>query len=180
MFGLTKVRDDFISELHDNDVSWDSVVDFANWYVSKGCPILPFKGREVIVIENATAIPVFQYKNFQVELYIFISNSVPMHGHPFVDLAESSYNHLTGEWSELRELYHPQSHGLSDLQDDERLANSDSMLLSFQMFPKNITPVPIASVWVGGLIGPKHAEVIKKYFPKAYFKDDFVDITRSS
>lgn len=174
---VSKTRSDIYSKVR----NWKDVKEFSQWYAEFGFPILCPPNLEVYITDDAITFPIFRYENFQVELYI-LNNAyhIPEHSHPYIEVIQSIPDETTGLWSEFTPpLIYPKTHGGTDFESlgvkDER---KDRLMLTFEKWPKNVKPSTLAAAWKGYTIGPLHEQVIKKFFPNAYLKNGYVDITK--
>jgi hypothetical protein len=156
---------------------WETVLQFAEWYRKNGLPFMPAAGSHVITTDDAVAFPIFKYKNFQVELYVFTPSTVPKHSHPFVDVAQSYFDAESGTWSSFVELIYPKTHGGTDIIEKETLQQNKQLLLVFQKWPVGVNPCTLSAVWKGNTMGKMQEGLIRKFFPQAKIENGYADIT---
>jgi hypothetical protein len=158
---------------------WADVMDFAQWYGAQGFPLFPVKDFQVYVSDHAYAMPVFRHKNFQVEMYLFIPATVPQHAHPFVEITEC--HHFDGKWNPfVPVLKYPEKHAGTDIIPAFDRQKMQGTMLTFEMWPKGATPSTIGAAWQGKTMGEGHEALIRRFFPEAYIKDGYADITRTA
>jgi len=158
-----------------------NVVDFANWYLSAGMPLLLPAEREVFVSDDATASCLFRHGRFQFEMYFIHPQPViPKHEHPGVANIEIS----SSLWADLTpalvagSLQGPgQSHGGSIR---ERAQHSGFMLFSAQMWDEGLEISTIGARWKGHTAGPKHEALIRRFNPDCLIQPGYADVTQKA
>lgn len=154
---------------------WNTVQEFAEWWMQVGMPIKFPKNPEVFLSDDATAISIFRHGKFQVELYlIHPCPKVPEHEHPGVEVIKMTMTHAKHPiMSGI--LYNGESHGAGMRIEAEKIGFP---LIAFQKWLTR-EPTTIASMWKGKTVGPLQEALIKRFNPNAYIIDGYADITRS-
>ena len=167
--------------------TWDSVHAFCKWWYENGMPMLFPTDAEVFCSDDATSIVLFRIGQFQVELYlVFPHPNLPKHEHPGVEVIKSRPP-LYSDDHEMRAcepvsttLLRGESHGVGKNFNEH---GDDGMgrgfpLLAFQKWDDGIKPTTVASRWKGIAVGPKQAELVRRFKPDAYWDGRIVDVTR--
>lgn len=168
------------------EMGWDSLEQFAQWYMQNGMPMAVPWDAEVIVSDDATAICVFRKPPYQVELYlIHPSIMIPEHAHPGL---ETLVVHLGGGFRGNR-----MQNGLSDLwgtsagktSADETHGGSQLgvspkgyAMLTFEKWPDGVPMTSAAAHWRGDTAGPKQDVLIRRHYPTAIAIPGFADVAR--
>lgn len=164
--------------------TWASLEDFAQWYLDAGMPFMIQPDSRINRIDNGSTFSLFRKGPFQVELYILDDmTTITDHEHPCVDILQLDlYVADSEEVNETVAKFHPllesgMSHG-----ENAKFSGGKggTVMLAFERWPDDVVPGAICSVWRGPTMGPAHEEVIRSYFPNAYIKDGYADITRSA
>jgi hypothetical protein len=167
-----------------------NVVEFAKWYAACGMPMVVPVGAEVYRTDDALSICVFRAGRYQAQLYAITDLSqVPEHAHPvldlvFISLGDKSPANTTAAWLSSwlvkdainAPLKSGDSHGGGSNIPDGKEGN---VFLVCTKWPKLEKPHTASAVWKGKTLGPKHTALIKRFFPHAYERDGYVDITRT-
>ena len=67
--------------------TWPDLPSFVDWYLSNHSPMTVPWNAQVLVLDDATTIPVFRHGSFQVELYlIHPGKTIPLHSHPGMEV----------------------------------------------------------------------------------------------
>lgn len=149
---------------------WIDVKDFANWWLKDKPIVVPFNAQ-VICSDDATAICLYRYEQFQVEIYLSHPGElIKSHCHPGVqilivklggggegELAEDGGSTLRFEFSEILES--GQYHG------NDELSPSRGYLVFQYWDPSLGTPSSAAIQWKGPPAGPKHEKIINLIEP---------------
>lgn len=153
--------------------TWNSVDEFAKWYVENGMPITT-KDSEVFCSDDATAICLFRHGQFQVELYLVHPKPlVQIHEHPNVDVIKMS---IQGDEAIFEDtLYDGLSHGEGMRREGDLKGFG---LFAFQHWKKD-KPTTIASAWKGRTVGKMHEEIIKRFKPDALLVEGYADTRRT-
>jgi hypothetical protein len=159
------------------EAPWDTVMEFALWYQRVGFPMIPSSDGPVVTTDDAVAFPVFRYKNFQAELYVFTPSTVPKHAHPYVDVVQTYFHPASGAWTEFVELIYPQAHGGDEIVLDTALQNSKQLLLTLQKWPDGQTPHTLSAVWKGPTMGPLQEGLVRQFNPDCLLYPGYADIT---
>lgn len=147
--------------------TWESIVEFANWYIGSSKPILIPFSAEVVVTDDASAITLFRKGNFQVELYLIKPGYIiPMHSHPDVDVITMGIgggetcgplHPIYGTGARIGQLRLTEAgteHGGGQPE------HKGFALLAFEHW-KSGTPSSAAMRWEGPTAGPIHDELLK-------------------
>jgi hypothetical protein len=156
--------------------SWNTVDEFAEWWIAAGSPMRFPPQAEIFVSDDATAVSIFRHGQFQVELYLIHPvPTVPVHEHPGVDVIKIQIGmegHERGIWLSPA-LIDGASHGAGIKLDDQR----GFPLIAVQHW-KTRAPITIAAMWKGPTVGPLHEALITRFNPDAYVTPGYADITR--
>lgn len=158
--------------------------DFAAWYIAAGFPMLPPTGFQSFRTDDAVAVCTFRAAPYQVELYIIDDPmAVPQHEHPYVEVIQYGFDRtdfrtpIANPYQMGPKLTLGQAHGADD--PSKRTNEGNSVLYAFERWPDGVTPSTVSAVWKGKVVGPRHEALIRKYFPDAYLRDGYADITRT-
>lgn len=172
--------------MHNTEIpaAWGSLEEFTQWYIDAGMPMMPPWDFETFRTDDASAIALFRKAPYQVEMYM-IDNpvDVPFHEHPYVDVIQLWFDRSPSEDGNAKvgflapRLSLGQAHGA--IAADDRI-ESNGMILTFEQWPEGVKPSTISAVWKGNVVGPLHEQLIKRFFPDAYVKDGYADITRKA
>jgi len=156
--------------------SWNTLEDFADWYMASKMPIKIPEDSYVYTNENTTAIVLFRHNNFQVEMYIgFPKSHVEEHFHPNMEvitmqIGKMNKGILWGAYTDI--LMNGQSHN----------ANFSSergcVFLTFEKWLNNEKITSASVNWIGKTDGPKHKQNILQHYPNAFSDGLYVDVTR--
>jgi hypothetical protein len=145
--------------------------------------MMPPQGYQTFRTDDAVAVCTFRRGRYQAELYIVDDPvNVPEHEHPFVEVIQYFFDRDAGfgglalPFQLGPKLSHGMSHGAFAV---ERSFSGQGMFLTLEKWPQGVTPSTVSAVWKGGTVGPLHDELIRRFFPDAYIKDGYADITRS-
>lgn len=154
--------------------SWESVSHFADWYMSLDMPIRFHENVEVFVSDDATSVCLFRHGQFQVELYlIYPTPLLQIHEHPNVEVIKMRlFNNNAGA---APTLHNGQAHGNGMRAEAEYYGFP---LIAFQHWLKD-KPSTVAASWKGETVGVKHEQLIKRFYPNAYIKNGYADITKT-
>jgi hypothetical protein len=167
--------------INKNDVpNFKDVVEFAQWYVANGMPLLPPEKQEVFVSDDATASCLFRHGRFQFEMYLIHPQPViPMHEHPGVINLEIPANDvlLMSDVERLKARVQTagQPHGTGF---KERAEHSGFVLFSAQQWDEGLEMSTIGARWKGYTAGKKHEELIKRFNPDCLIYPGYADVTR--
>ena len=165
--------------------NWDTLEDFVDWYMESKTPMMIPFNAEVIRSDDAVAICLFRKGQYQVELYLeFPRMYIRKHAHPRMEviimelggggLSPKQPNNTSKVWGTARKKLMPgEYHG----GDTATVLSNGFCTLAFQRWenPEEMTSAAIH--WKGLLQGDLQKELIKKHYPDAHFKDEYVDIT---
>lgn len=159
--GYAKLR---IKELS-LDNRWANVKEFASWWINNKTIVVPFNAQ-VICSDDATAICLYRYQQFQVEIYLSHPGElIKHHCHPGIqvllvklggggegELAEDGGSTVRFQFSEVLES--GEYHGNDEL-------SPGKAYLVFQHWDSSLgTPTSTAIQWKGPAAGPKHEKII--------------------
>jgi hypothetical protein len=159
--------------------NWESLNDFANWYIDNKMPIIIPEDSHVYYTELVSSYVMFKHKTFQVEMYVIKPNHTiptPNHCHPGVDLlmfhiGGKAAQALLGNCTPI--LKSGQYHGGAAT----FFNKYGTIWLSIQQW-HDITNMTSVSVhWKGETDGPEHIAMILKHRPNAYVNGNYVDST---
>lgn len=155
--------------------SWNDVQEFCDWYMENNMPIRFDSETEIFCSDDATSFCLFKHGNFQVEMYlIHPSPLVNMHEHPNVEVIKLPIHEGFGESSSVLKM--GMSHGAG-----MRMVGAQKgfPLLAFQHWKKD-KPSTVAAAWKGKTVGPKHEDLIRRFYPNALILNGYADITKPS
>lgn len=147
------------------DNRWPTLKEFAFWWIENKSIVVPFNA-EIVCTDDATAICIYRYEQFQVELYLnHPGEPIKQHCHPGVqvivlklggggegELAEDGGSTLRFQVTETLEP--GEYHGNDEV-------SPGRAYLVFQYWdPKLGTPTSAAIQWKGQPAGPKHEKII--------------------
>lgn len=167
--------------------------NFVSWYSKAGFPMLPPPGTELFETDDAISYCVFRHGRYQAEIYIVQEPELLVkHEHPGLEVVvfqatvkdgifykcnrpDSALPTITTTWGHPSDvLYTNQSHGGVDTGS----VIETPLLLVLSKWPEQEKLHTVAAVWKGKTVGPKHEKLIQRFFPTAYLKDGYADITR--
>lgn len=144
---------------------WATVKEFASWWIKDKPIVVPFDAQ-VICSDDATAICLYRYEQFQVEIYLSHPGElIKQHCHPGVQIvivklggggegepAEDGGSTIRFEFSEILES--GEYHGNNEL-------SPSRGYLVFQHWDSSLgTPTSAAIQWKGPAAGPKHEKIV--------------------
>lgn len=149
-------------------VSIANLEDYAAWHASAGYPMY-LAHTTTYTTDDAIAVPVHQYYNYQVELYIIHNpDKVPTHGHPGVQVMQSLLG-LTGWGTPGSKLIFPETHGTGSPRKDTTL------MLTYERWDPRLQVTSLAVRWWGVSVGPIQESLVKKYYPTAVVSSGWID-----
>lgn len=167
----------YISYLNIPD-NWNTVEEYANWYMNSKIPIHIPADSEVYRTEFSTSIIVFRHKNFQTELYLTMPNATAKHAHPGINITQCqigamNVHGLLGHLSPT--LYSGEYH-----EPHFENCKNGAVFLAHQHWQNACIKMCSATVvWKGRTDGPEHIKLIQKYKPNVFVDvNNYVDITR--
>lgn len=174
--------------------TWSTLEDFISWYVSIGMPLAIPGDARVYKTDDSLAISLFRKGQYQAELYLIDeTSSVRSHGHPNLEVIQlilldrsgirvSSQGTVSDGLGRFWGITQPkllsgQVHGVGN----EPQVNDGRgyCMIAFEKWPLGATPSTAAAVWKGETVGPIHEKLIRSFFPDAYIKDGYADISRT-
>lgn len=152
-------------------LEWNSLRDFADWYLMSGKPICIPHNACVFSMDDATSVCLFRRGRFQVELYLNLPGySIGQHKHPNMNVITMILGggDTCGEMhpifgvgmhqGRLMETLAGESHGNMTPND-----HGGYVMLAFEEWLGDVTPTSAAVDWDGKTAGQKHDAVIEKY-----------------
>lgn len=159
--------------------NFSNVVEFAEWYLSSGMPVLLPEKHEVFVSDDATASCLFRHGQFQFEMYMIHPKPViPQHEHPGVaniEIPSDLWGAVSKKMLQESVQFLGQSHGRSIR---ERAEHSGFLLFSAQMWDEGLEVSTIGARWKGHTAGPKHEALIKRFNPNCLVYPGYADVTK--
>lgn len=157
--------------------SWDTVEEFCDWYITNGMPINFPKNVEIFSTDDATSVCLFRKGQFQVELYLISPNpNVPIHEHPNVEAIEVRLDNTTDTiYGEVLRKGHSHGPGIRMMAEERGFP-----LISVQKWLDGISPTTISTRWKGKTVGPKHDELIKRFYPETLVLNGYADVTKQN
>lgn len=160
---------------------FNDLVDFTDWYLRSGAPLLIPLSAETFLSDDATATCLFRKGRFQFELYLIHSNPlIPEHEHPGVaniEIPQSEFSMMAKESLAARVQTAGQEHGLGI---KRRAGGAGFALFSAQQWDTGITMSTIGARWKGHTAGPKHEALIRRFTPDCYIQNGYADVTRKA
>ena len=167
---------------------WDTLEDFVDWYCNQRMPMMIPWNAEVIRSDDAVAICLFRKGNYQVEFYIEYPNMyIRKHSHPRMEVItmsmggggmwgpnENSTTNTSNVWGSISsKLTNGNYHG----GDSQSSRGNGFVTLAFQRWenPKEMTSAAVQ--WKGELQGEWQANLIRSYYPDAFIRDGYADIS---
>jgi hypothetical protein len=158
---------------------FENLLDFTEWYLNAGMPILIPDNSEVFLSDDATATCLFRHGRYQFEMYFIHPNPlIPLHEHPGVEnieVPQSAWNKTSREELAGRIQRSGMKHGKGIV---ERAGGNGFALFSSQKWEEGLTMSTIGARWKGYTAGPKHEELIMRFNPDCYIIDGYADVTR--
>jgi hypothetical protein len=158
---------------------FESVTEFAEWYIASGMPIQLPPSPEVFVTDDATASCLFRCGRFQFEMYlIHPAPVIPVHEHPGVENVELPAKSLASVSAIVLSLVvqrSGQSHGLGIR---SRAEHAGFVLYSAQKWDEGLEMSTIGARWKGHTAGPKHEALIRRFNPDCLIHPGYADVTR--
>jgi quercetin dioxygenase-like cupin family protein len=160
-------------------MKWNTVKEFADWYVANNFPIRPPFDGPVYVTSISYSYVLYREGQYQAELYLVKPNAAsPDHSHPKVEniimvlggavggttngketdnTTESLISNLDG----TSKLFKGMSETLTD-KDVHSLTTGDTggAFISFEKWPEDIKPYSVTENWEGASIDSDH--IIRK------------------
>jgi uncharacterized protein (DUF779 family) len=170
---------------------WATLEDFVDWYCDQRMPMMIPWNANVIRSDDAVAICLFRKGNYQVEFYIEYPNMyIWKHSHPRMEVItmtmggggtwapnEGSTTNTGSTWGGLStKLVNGGYHG----GDADARTGKGFVILAFQRWENPEEMTSAAVQWKGQIQGEHQAELIRSYYPDAFFKDGYADISKNS
>jgi quercetin dioxygenase-like cupin family protein len=170
--------------------SWNTLEDFAEWYIDSNLPLMIPWNSNVTVSDDACAATVFRKDRYQVELYyIYPHYKIVDHCHPGMEVitfylgggkmnkpGRRTFHNTSSSWGQIKKKlksgeYH--GGGKRNLAD-----NLDGFLMfAIQKWPPGVEITSAAINWRGQTAGPKQEALIKQHHPKSLVLSGYADIT---
>lgn len=157
--------------------NWNSLTEFADWYMGAKMPLMLPVGSPVFVTNDATAIVVFRKGQYQVEMYITHGISiVGEHYHPGMEVIIMQIGNMNkaiwGMYSPV--LEDGQSH------DANFSSPNGAVFLTFEKWFDESKMSSAAVNWKGKTSGDLHDALIRKHRPDVFVENNYADVTRSN
>lgn len=167
---------------------WNSLEDFVDWYCNQRMPMMIPWNANVIRSDDAVAICLFRKGHYQVEFYIeYPQMYIYKHSHPRMEvitmtmggggtwLPESdSKTNTSHTWGGLtNKLTNGNYHG----GDSQSGTGNGFVILAFQRWENPEEMTSAAVQWKGELQGEWQSKLIKSYYPDAFIRDGYADIS---
>ena len=168
---------------------WASLEDFVDWYCEQRMPMMIPWNANVIRSDDAVAICLFRKGNYQVEFYIEYPNMyIWKHSHPRMEVItmtmggggtwkpnEGSMTNTGSTWGGLStKLVNGAYHG----GDADASTGNGFVILAFQRWENPEEMTSAAVQWKGQIQGQHQADLINSYYPEAFIKEGYADITK--
>jgi hypothetical protein len=158
---------------------FETVEEFAKWWLSKGGPIRPPFKNPIFFTEMTSSLCIYRVENFQIELYIVKPNmDCPFHSHPGVDslfmylTGNLQFGTSTGTFLENEEYQVEGVHGAHKLlgavdyaldgsKHAVKTGKEGGSYLSFEKWNLG-SPDSVAVNWIGDTVGNEHTSIINK------------------
>lgn len=159
-----------VSHSPTTEYTGDSLEGFRQWYLEQGLPTTIPVTAQVFRTDIASAITLYKYKQFAVELYIIDRQELVDHAHPNVNLIQMiPFSVVDGkqEWSVKKLLPAGQRHGSSDS------SVCPPVMLVFEEWINEKQPTSVSVDWHGPILGPLHRDLINKHSPATKIENGF-------
>jgi hypothetical protein len=156
-----------------NNINFTSLEKFAKWYDQHGNPLLCSNSlSRLYITDDAVAITLFQWKNYQVELYIlYAPEKAPMHSHPGIQVIQKPYSFKQTKWlAPVSRLIFPQEHGAIGSGGE-----SFNLMLVYEKWHPSLKMTTAGAVWKGKTVGPIQENLIRELYPLALVKNGYAD-----
>jgi hypothetical protein len=160
-------------------MTWNTVKEFADWYVAQGFPMRPPGDGPVYVTSISSSYVLYREGQYQAELYLVKPNSAsPEHSHPGVEniimvlggAEGGTTNGVLEDNTELAAQTNPDGTSkifgcfgetLTDKDKHSLITGSTGgAFISFEKWPEHIKPYSVTENWEGDAIDNEH--IIKK------------------
>jgi hypothetical protein len=161
---------------------YNTVEEFAEWYMRKGFPIRPPFKDPVYVTDISYSYVLYRAGQYQAELYLIKPNhDTPDHSHPGVESIIMIWGgdlntRIDGQLVEYPSTYNSQNMGdgtsnlfgacSKKLTDKETHAvitgPKGGALLSLEKWPNGIVPTSVTVRWQGNTLGKDHDQTIEE------------------
>jgi hypothetical protein len=166
--------------------NWETLEDFAEWYMESRMPMMISYNAPVIRSDDATAICLFRKGQYQVELYLeYPEMWIRNHSHPRVEVINMflgggstlppQQNGTSIEWGSTSKImpgeYHSGSIGA--------VLGDGMVTLAFEKW-QNIEEMTSAAInWKGEIHGPIQANLIRNNYEGAEITDNYADVSNA-
>ena len=157
--------------------TWSSLREFGNWYMAQKMPIRIPEDSAVFNTGQVTSFVSFRQDVYQVELYVVNPNiKAAEHYHPDIELfmcqiGAMNSNCALGTMGPVLNI--GESHGA------EFKSDKGAVFLTFEKWNPQVKMTSASVNWKGKTDGALHDSLIRQYYPNAYIKDGYADITRN-
>ena len=160
-------------------MKWNTVKEFADWYVANNFPIRPPYDSPVFVTSISSSYVLYREGQYQAELYLVKPNSSsPEHSHPRVEniimvlggevggtnngeLVDNAVEAMMPNPDGTSKLFKGMSDTLTDKNVHSLITGPHGgAFISFEKWPEDVKPYSVTENWEGATIDPDH--VIKK------------------
>lgn len=186
---MSQVWKTFTPEQFFNDIkipdSWNTVEEFADWYMGSKMPMMIPWDAEVRRVDDATTICLFRKPPYQVELYLIHPNKmVPEHTHPDLHvitmilgggkICPKSKVGTSSLWGLASENLKDGEVHSGKLQD---YGSQGYAILSFEKWPENVEMSSAAIRWKGYTAGPLQEALIESHYAGAVKESGYADVS---
>jgi hypothetical protein len=128
--------------------------------------------HEMYQTDNAISIPIFRWRNFQIELYLITDvDTVYEHSHPGVKVLQQVYFYGTGWRSPSPVLLYPETHAGKGTMPEK------TIMLTYEQWTPKVNMTTLAATWKGKTGGPIQDALIKKIYPDAIVENGYADVS---
>ena len=160
---------------------WNTIEEFAQWYVDNNFPLRPPFEDPVYVTDVSYSYVLFREGQYQAELYLIKPNATSgEHSHPGAEniimaLGGDLWPSRNGVETDMTEAHSRPSpigtsllFGAMDIKFDDTETHKlttkakGGALISFEKWPEGVKPTSLTVNWEGEALGDYHASIIKK------------------
>lgn len=165
---------------------WSTLEEFVDWFLDSRMPLMIPYNAKVIRSDDAVAVCIFRKGNYQVEFYLeYPRMYIRKHSHPRMDvivmelgggsMSPPNENNTSVVWGAVSTKL---SSGTYHGGDTGKQLGNGFITLAFQRWDNPEEMTSAAVQWKGGLQGPYQADLIRSYYPKAFIKEGFADVSK--